>query len=67
MRPTSDIEYALLEADGRLAFSRDPQTAGAPEERARRQRLKVPGAAPAGSARATAGRTVAAQPWLVAW
>jgi uncharacterized membrane protein YcaP (DUF421 family) len=33
IRHTSDIEYAVLEADGRLAFfTRDAQTAGAPEK-----------------------------------
>ena len=33
IRHTSDIEYAVLEADGRLAFfTRDAETAGAPEK-----------------------------------
>jgi len=32
IRRTAEIEYAVLEADGRLAFfTHDPQTAGAPE------------------------------------
>ncbi len=33
IRHTADIEYAVLEADGRLSFfTRDPATAGAPEK-----------------------------------
>jgi uncharacterized membrane protein YcaP (DUF421 family) len=33
IRRTSEIEYAVLEADGRVSFfTRDPETAGAPEK-----------------------------------
>jgi uncharacterized membrane protein YcaP (DUF421 family) len=33
IRRTSEIEYAVLEADGRIAFfTRDPEDAGAPEK-----------------------------------